>query len=95
MHKSQLFKKLSETWNITEKDARLCVETLFDAMADVLADGGRIEIRGFGSFKVKVYQPYKGRNPRTGKLVDVSKKRLPVFKTSSQLKKRINKNLET
>lgn len=95
MHKSQLFKKLSETWNITEKDARLCVETLFESMADVLADGGRVEIRGFGSFKVKDYQPYKGRNPRTGKVVKVPKKRLPVFKTSSQLNKRINKSPKT
>jgi len=91
MNKSRLFRKLSETWNITEKDAKLCVNTLFDAMTEALAADGRIEIRGFGSFKVKQYQPYEGRNPKTGEFVQVPEKRLPVFKMSAKLKKRINK----
>ena len=92
MNKSQLFKALSKRWNITEKDAKLCVNTLFDAMTDALAVGERIEIRGFGSFKVKTYGPYKGRNPKTGELVQVPEKSLPLFKMSNKLQKSINKN---
>jgi integration host factor subunit beta len=91
MNKSQLFKQLSGIWSITEKDAKLCVDSMFDVMAETLAAGGRIEIRGFGSFKVKNYQPYEGRNPKTGDLVQVPEKRLPVFKMSKRLKSRINK----
>lgn len=90
MNKSRLFKKLSEIWKITEKDARMCVNTLFDAMTEALAADDRIEIRGFGSFKVKRYQPYEGRNPKTGEPVHVPEKRLPVFKMSNKLKKSIN-----
>ena len=92
MNKSQLFKKLSEIWNITEKDAKLCVDTLFDAMTETLAADDRIEIRGFGSFKVKQYQSYEGRNPKTGEPVQVPEKRLPVFKMSNKLKKGMNDN---
>ncbi len=92
MNKSQLFKKLSEIWNITEKDAKLCVNTLFDAMTEALAADGRIEIRGFGSFKVKQYQSYEGRNPKTGEPVQVPEKRLPVFKMSNKLKRSMNDN---
>ena len=90
MNKSQLFKALSKRWNITEKDAKLCVNTLFDAMTEALAAGERIEIRGFGSFKVKEYGPYKGRNPKTGELVQVPEKSLPLFKMSNKLQKSIN-----
>jgi integration host factor subunit beta len=90
---SQLLKELSEMWGITEKHAKLCVDALFDTMTETLAEGGRIEIRGFGSLKLKEYQSYKGRNPKTGELVQVPGKRLPVFRMSSILRKRINKNV--
>jgi len=91
MNKSQLLRELSEMWGITEKQAKLCVDVLFDTMAETLVEGGRIEIRGFGSLKVKEYQSYQGRNPNTGELVQVPEKRLPVFKMSSILRERINK----
>ncbi len=92
MHKSELLKELSEMWSITEKHAKLCVDVVFDTLTETLTEGGRIEIRGFGSLKVNEYQSYKGRNPKTGELVQVPEKRLPVFKMSSILRKRINKN---
>ena len=91
MNKSQLSKELSETWGITEKHAKLYVDVLFDTMTETLVEGGRIEIRGFGSLKIKEYRSYQGRNPNTGELVQVPEKRLPVFKMSSILRKRINK----
>ena len=96
MTKSQLITRLAEEIDdITHKEAEVIVNTIFGSMREALIKGERIEIRGFGSIKVKRYKPYKGRNPRTGKLVNVPKKRLPVFKTSDQLKKRVNKNSQT
>ena len=91
MNKSQLTKELADKWKITDKDAKLCIDILFEAMTNALAECGRVEIRGFGSFKVREYQSYTGRNPKTGKLVQVPKKKLAVFKTSSKLKRRISK----
>jgi nucleoid DNA-binding protein len=61
--KSELIKAFAKEIGITLRDAEVCVNTLFNRMADTLAKGGRVEIRGFGSFKVKEYEPYSGRNP--------------------------------
>ena len=91
MNKSQLSEALAREFGLlTNKEAKLCVDTFFETMAETLAERQRIEIRGFGSFKVKEYQPYKGRNPKTGKLIQVTGKKLPLFKMSSQLRKRVN-----
>jgi integration host factor subunit beta len=75
---------------MTRKDAKLCVEAVFSSMSDALAEGGRVEIRGFAMFKVKQYGAYQGRNPKTGKGIDVNEKKLPVFKMGRELKKRLN-----
>ena len=91
MKKSNLVRALSDTFDITIRDAELCVNTFFDSMADTMADGRRIEIRGFGSFKVRDYKSYLGRNPKTGKPLQVRGKRLPLFKMSTILKQLINK----
>lgn len=90
MHKSQLTWDLVNRFGMTKKDAKLCVETVFSSMSDALAEGGRIEVRGFAMFKVKGYRSYRGRNPKTGEHIDVGEKKLPVFKMSRELRKRLN-----
>ena len=67
---------------------------MFDGMRDTLRGGGRIEIRGFGSFKVRHYKGRKGRNPKTGQEIIVKPKVLPIFKVSKLMRERINKDLE-
>jgi len=89
--KSELVKEFAKEMGITTKDAGVCVNVLFNSVVDALAKSGRVEIRGFGSFKVKEYEPYSGRNPQTGKSIQVRGKKLPYFKLSSIMGKRINK----
>ena len=92
MNKRQLGEALVKWHNsLTKKDAMSIVDTFFKTMAEALAEGHRIEIRGFGSFKMKNYRPYTGRNPKTGKSIQVKKKSLPYFKTGAELKDRVNK----
>jgi integration host factor subunit beta len=90
MNKAELVLKVAAKANVTQKVAKVIVDTVFDGMKDSLVKGERIEIRGFGSFVVKNYAAYKGRNPKTGVLVDVSGKRLPFFKVGKELKERVN-----
>jgi len=89
--KSELVEEFAKEMGITTKDAGVCVNVLFNSVVDALAKSGRVEIRGFGSFKVKEYEPYSGRNPQTGKSIQVRGKKLPYFKLSSIMGKRINK----
>ena len=90
MNKSELIKALAEETNIPLEDATLVVTTFFDAMKKALAEGERIEIRGFGSFKIKDYAGYAGRNPKTGENVEVKPKRLPFFRAGKELKEYLN-----
>jgi len=91
MNKNDLGKKLSERSNIPFNVARVIVDTIFDSMKESLEKGQRIEIRGFGSFAVRQYGAYKGRNPKTGEIVDVPPKRLPYFKVGKELKEKVNR----
>ena len=91
MNKADLYARLSEKDKIVGKDAKLIVDLLFDAMKEALEKGERIEIRGFGSFMVRNYGNYKGRNPKTGQAVDVPPKRVPFFKVGKELKEMVNK----
>lgn len=90
MNKSELIKTLAEEANLPIEDATMVVNTFVDAMKDALIAGDRIEIRGFGSFKVKEYSGYAGRNPKTGESVSVIPKRLPFFRAGKELKEYIN-----
>lgn len=90
MNKSELVKALADQANISLDEATLVVNTFVDSMKDSLLEGGRVEIRGFGSFKVKEYGSYAGRNPRTGEKVAVEPKRLPFFRAGKELKEYIN-----
>ena len=86
MTKSDLIEKLSERGNLSKKQAEMIVAHVFDSMTAALKSGERIEIRGFGSFKVKHYKPYTGRNPKTGEKVEVHAKNLPFFKVGKDLR---------
>jgi len=90
MTKSELVSKLAERANLPQRVARIIVDTIFDGMKESLVRGERIEIRGFGSFEVRNYRGYAGRNPKKGDLVDVPPKKLPFFKVGKTLKQRIN-----
>jgi integration host factor subunit beta len=72
------------------KKAEEVVNTVFGGMEDALVKGDRVEIRGFGSFKIKRYKGYQGRNPKTGEVIHVSDKKLPFFKVGKELKERVD-----
>jgi len=90
MTKSDLIDVLCETQKIPKGRAELLVQVVFESMEGALKRGERIEIRGFGSFELRSYRPYEGRNPRTGVRVSVQPKRLPFFKVGKELKERVN-----
>ena len=90
MNKSDLIDALAEKEGLQNKEAFDIVNMIFDGFTDTLKKGGRIEIRGFGSFTVRHYDSYSGRNPKTGKRVRVGDKRLPFFKVGKEMKARVN-----
>jgi len=90
MTKSDLITLLSTKNNLTEVQAARIVNLIFDGFKDALAKGDRIEIRGFGSFVIREYKSYAGRNPKTGEIVEVKLKRLPYFKVGKEIKGLIN-----
>jgi len=94
MTRAQLIDTLAAQQRLTRRTTEEAVDLVFDAMRDALLDGGRVEIRGFGSLKVQRYGAYQGRNPRTGEPVAVPPKVLPVFKASRGLLARLNKEHE-
>jgi integration host factor subunit beta len=91
MNKSDLIEALSNKLNLTEKKAIDVVNLVFKGFTDELKKGGRIEIRGFGSFVVKKYGAYMGRNPKTGTKIQVEPKKLPFFKVGKELKDRVDR----
>ncbi len=90
MNKSQLVEALAKAENLPLKKAEEVVNTVFGDMETSLIRGERVEIRGFGSFKVKYYDGYKGRNPKTGEVIDVAPKKLPFFKVGKELRERVD-----
>lgn len=90
MNKLELITALKDKAGISKAESAKVVKIFFDSMADNLATGERIEIRGLCSFFVKEYKSYTGRNPKTGERVTISPKRLPFFKCGKELKDRVN-----
>lgn len=90
MNRSDLVQKVAERVNLPRKKAEEVVDLIFDSMTQALAREDRVEIRGLGSFTVKHYQTYRGRNPRTGAIIQVKPKKLPFFKVGKELKKRVD-----
>jgi integration host factor subunit beta len=90
MKKSDLILALSEKESLREREAFKIVNLVFSGFIDALRKGKRIEIRGFGSFTIRDYPPYLGKNPKTGQHVKVGPKKLPYFKVGKELKERVN-----
>jgi integration host factor subunit beta len=90
MVKSELIEKLAEKGSISKSLAETVVNLIFDSMVEELKQEKSIEIRGFGSFRVRNYKGYTGRNPRTGEKVDVETKKLPFFRAGKELRDRLN-----
>ncbi|MBN1770037.1 MAG: integration host factor subunit beta [Deltaproteobacteria bacterium] len=90
MTKSELIEAVAEKTKMTKSSAEMVVNAVFDTMAEALEQGKGIEIRGFGSFTVRNYRAYSGRNPRTGAAVDVTPKRLPFFRVGKEMKQQVN-----
>lgn len=93
MTKSGLIEEVAKrTPHISKKDTEVVVNTIFDAMIEALRLGERIEIRGFGSFQVKIREAREGRNPKTGEPVHISAKRTPFFKVGKELKEMVDES---
>ena len=90
MNKIELIQALKDSNNLTRSEAEKIVTLFFDKMAEALAKGDRVEIRGLCSFFVKKYGGYTGRNPKTGEKVKVAPKKLPFFKAGKELKDRVD-----
>lgn len=95
MNKSDLVEILSEQLKtLSKKEVDLIVDTIFNKMTESLGKGDRIEIRGFGSFEVRVREARQGRNPKSGDKVFVNTRKVPFFKVGKELKERINRAFE-
>ncbi|MBU1053296.1 MAG: integration host factor subunit beta [Proteobacteria bacterium] len=90
MNKLELISAIKDKANISKAEAARVVQIFFDSMADAMAKGDRIEIRGLCSFYVKNYKSYAGRNPKTGEKVVIKPKKLPFFKSGKELKERVD-----
>lgn len=90
MNKSDIIEILAKKYDITLKKSESIVNHVFNEMTSALKNDDKIEIRGFGSFVVKKYKAYKGRNPKTGESIEVKEKKLPFFKVGRELKKRVD-----
>jgi len=92
MKRSGLIHALKEKVDLSRKDAEKVVDTFFGELKKTLSKGDRVEIRGFGSFTIKHYKPYLGRNPKTGEQIQVTSKKLPFFKVGKELKESVPTN---
>ena len=90
MTKSDLIKHIADVKNLSKGRTEALVNRVFDSVVEALGRGERVEIRGIGSFEIRQYGAYRGRNPRTGVTVAVKPKRLPFFKVGKGLKDLIN-----
>jgi len=91
MIRSELVQRVSDANpGLPPKDVERLVSTIFEAISSRLADGGRVELRGFGAFSTRARDARTGRNPRTGEPVDVSAKRVPYFKPGKEMRERLN-----
>jgi integration host factor subunit beta len=90
MNKSDLIETLSKDTGLPIRKAEEVVKAVFNSMANALVNNDRVEIRGLGSFKVKHYDGYTGKNPKTGKPIKVKSKKLPFFKCGKELKEMVD-----
>lgn len=91
MNKSDLIDMLARDQSFSSKTAESIIDTVLDAMTESLVSGDNVEIRGFGSFTVREYKSYDGKNPKTGEIVRVKPKKLPFFKVGKELRQAVDK----
>ena len=90
MKKSELIERVSQTFPCSHMQAEQVVNTVFKTIEDALKEGNRVELRGFGTFEVRAYEAYLGRNPKTGESVKVAPKLSPFFKAGKELREGLN-----
>ena len=90
MNRSELIERVAEKLRVSRNKTESVVDLMFDAMVAALKTGERIELRGLGTFEVRDYGSYTGRNPKTGESISVKPKKLPFFKAGKELKERVN-----
>jgi integration host factor subunit beta len=90
MTKAELVEEVARSTQLTKRHAEVIVNTVFESIVDSLKDGEKIELRGFGSFRIRERNSRVGRNPKTGDRVNVPSKRVPYFKPGKQLKELLN-----
>ncbi len=91
MTKSELIEQVAQKVStFSRKDIEVIVDTLFDSMSKSLSQGDKVEIRGFGSFKIKERDGRQGRNPKSGENIFIESKRVPFFKAGKEIRERIN-----
>ena len=95
MTKAALVEEVARVADLTKKHSEVIVETVFRSIIDALHRGEKIELRGFGSFRLRRREPRKGRNPKTGDRVEVPSKRVPYFKPGKELKELINRETDS
>jgi integration host factor subunit beta len=90
MTKADLIDEVAKVSNLTKKESETIVNTVFENITDALAKGDKVELRGFGSFRIRHRNARKGRNPKTGTSVSVPEKRVPFFKVGKRLREHVN-----
>jgi len=90
MTKAELVEQVARRINLSKKETEVVVNTVFNSITDALKEGDKVELRGFGSFKVKARDPREGRNPKTGASVRIPAKRVPFFKAGKELRELVN-----
>jgi len=93
MTKAELMEEVAKNSELTKKDAEVIVQTVLDSIIGSLQDGEKVELRGFGSFRLRQRSSRMGRNPKTGERVDVPAKKIPYFKPGKELKELINSSV--
>jgi len=90
MTKAELVENVSKSMDISKKHTEIVVNTIIDSIISTLKKGEKVELRGFGSFKIRDRQARVGRNPKTGEKVDIPEKKIPYFKPGKELKDLLN-----
>ncbi len=91
MTKAELVDKVADKVNLTKKQTEIIVNILFNSITEALSDGDKVELRGFGSFRIRDRNPREGRNPKTGDTVHIPAKKVPFFKAGKELREMVDK----
>ncbi len=90
MTKAELVDNVADRVNLTKKQTEVIVNILFNSITEALSDGDKVELRGFGSFRIRARNPREGRNPKTGDTVHIPAKKVPFFKAGKELREMVD-----